>query len=175
MSTQSFVRTENHGGNLFWGKKFDSCPTGLERAAFRSLAYDYPITPLPQLVISVSENPRFVRCRFCNAIWRKKVAFENFPLFIWIKEPCVRKFEELERSKLLGISQTNLMMRQWYLSQTDVPFIIIIIYRPKLPLPRWADGAVAGKCSFITFWAHELFPILGISIKFWLSESILQY
>ena len=31
-----------------------------------------------------------------------------FPLFIWIKEPCVRKFEGLERSKLLGISQTTL-------------------------------------------------------------------
>ena len=30
-----------------------------------------------------------------------------FPLFIWIKEPCVRKFERLERSKLLGISQTK--------------------------------------------------------------------
>ena len=25
----------------------------------------------------VSENPSFLRCRFCNAIWRKKVAFEN--------------------------------------------------------------------------------------------------
>ena len=32
-----------------------------------------------------------------------------FPLFIWIKEPCVRKFEGLERSKRLGISQTNLL------------------------------------------------------------------
>ena len=31
-----------------------------------------------------------------------------FPLFIWIKEPCVRKFEGLEHSKLLGISQTKL-------------------------------------------------------------------
>ena len=30
-----------------------------------------------------------------------------FPLFIWIKEPCVRKFEGLARSKLLGISQTK--------------------------------------------------------------------
>ena len=29
-----------------------------------------------------------------------------FPLFILIKEPCVREFEGLERSKLLGISQT---------------------------------------------------------------------
>ena len=31
-----------------------------------------------------------------------------FPLFIWIKGPCVRKFEGLECSKHLGISQTNL-------------------------------------------------------------------
>ena len=30
-----------------------------------------------------------------------------FPRFIWIKEPCLRKFEGLERSKLLGISQTK--------------------------------------------------------------------
>ena len=30
-----------------------------------------------------------------------------FPLFIWRKEPCVRKVEGLERSKLLGISQTK--------------------------------------------------------------------
>ena len=32
-----------------------------------------------------------------------------FLLFIWIKEPCVRKFEieGLARSKLLGISQTG--------------------------------------------------------------------
>ena len=29
-----------------------------------------------------------------------------FPLFIWMKEPCVRKFEGLKHSKLLGISQT---------------------------------------------------------------------
>ena len=34
-----------------------------------------------------------------------------FPLFIWIKEPCVRKLEGLERSKLLGISQTNLQLQ----------------------------------------------------------------
>ena len=30
-----------------------------------------------------------------------------FRLFIWIKEPCVRRSEGLERSKLLGISQTK--------------------------------------------------------------------
>ena len=33
-----------------------------------------------------------------------------FPLFIWRKEPWVRKFEGLERSKLIGISQTKLLL-----------------------------------------------------------------
>ena len=35
------------------------------------------------------------------------------PLFIWIKEHCVRKFEVFERSKLLGISQTILVNGQY--------------------------------------------------------------
>ena len=35
-----------------------------------------------------------------------------FLLFVWIKEPCVRKFEGLERSKLLGISQTKNLHRR---------------------------------------------------------------
>ena len=30
-----------------------------------------------------------------------------FSLFIWIKEPCVRKFEGLARSKIFGILQTK--------------------------------------------------------------------
>ena len=29
-------------------------------------------------VYTVWENSRFLRCRFCNAIWRNKIAFENF-------------------------------------------------------------------------------------------------
>ena len=36
-----------------------------------------------------------------------KVAFENFSTVHMEKEPCVRKFEGLARSKLLGISQTD--------------------------------------------------------------------
>ena len=32
-------------------------------------------------------------CNDCDAIWRKKVASENFLCCLkWIKEPCVRKF-----------------------------------------------------------------------------------
>ena len=35
-----------------------------------------------------------------------------FLLFIWIKELCIRKFEGLARSKLLGISQTELFEQE---------------------------------------------------------------
>ena len=38
----------------------------------------------------------------------RKSRSKIFPLFIWMKEPCVRKFEGLARSKLLGTSQTDL-------------------------------------------------------------------
>ena len=40
--------------------------------------------------------------------------------------------------------------------KTDVYVTIIITCRPSLPLlkPEWADGAVAGKDSSITFWAQ---------------------
>ena len=63
-------------------------------------------------VISASENPRFLRCSFCGATLSDEVSSrsEIFLLFIWIKEPCVRKFEGLARSKLLGISQTDLIL-----------------------------------------------------------------
>ena len=37
----------------------------------------------------------------------RKSRSKIFPLFIWIKEPCVRKFEGLERLKNRGISQTK--------------------------------------------------------------------
>ena len=35
---------------------------------------------------------------------KKRSRSKIFSMFIWIKEPCVRKFEGLERSKRLGIS-----------------------------------------------------------------------
>ena len=39
---------------------------------------------------------------------QKKVAFENFYTVYMDKKRCVKKFEGLARSKLLGISQTTL-------------------------------------------------------------------
>ena len=43
---------------------------------------------------------------FATVSDERKSRSKLFPLFIWIKEPCVRKFEGLEPSKRLGISQT---------------------------------------------------------------------
>ena len=57
-------------------------------------------------LILVSEKPKFLRCRFWTLSDERRSRSKIFPLFIWIKEPCVRKFEGLKRSKLLGISQT---------------------------------------------------------------------
>ena len=37
----------------------------------------------------------------------KEGSVRNFFCLIWIKEPCVQKFEELARLKILGISQTK--------------------------------------------------------------------
>ena len=49
-----------------------------------------------------------------------EVMFKLFCCLIWIKEPCVRKFEGLTRSKILGILQTKLTImlkmadNRWY-------------------------------------------------------------
>ena len=45
-----------------------------------------------------------------------------FLLFMWIKEPCVRKSEGLERSKLLGISQTNIVRTVYLELRWDLLF-----------------------------------------------------
>ena len=47
-----------------------------------------------------------------------------FPLFIWIKEPCVRKFEGLERSKHLGISQTIFL----YSTRNAMVYVHLVIW-----------------------------------------------
>ena len=59
-----------------------------------------------------------------------------FPLFIWIKEPCVRKFEGLERSKLLGISQTILQQFVALGLSTLVSGICAIIHQQLVAMLR---------------------------------------
>ena len=56
---------------------------------------------------TVSENPRFCVADFAKLSDERRSRSKIYLLFIWIKELCVRKFEGLARSKLLGISQTE--------------------------------------------------------------------
>ena len=57
---------------------------------------------------SVSENPSFFVADFATLSDERRSLSKIFRLFNMVKEPCVRKFEGLARSKLLGISQTKL-------------------------------------------------------------------
>ena len=72
----------------------------------------WSVTTVYVIDIIVSENPRFLRYIFCNAIWRKKIAFENFSNVYMDKKPCVRNVEGFERSKRLGICQTKYIIYQ---------------------------------------------------------------
>ena len=57
-----------------------------------------------------------------------------FPLFIWIKESCVRKFEGLERSKLLGISQTIIFDQHKVLKHNAHIYLCQKIVSPGIPI-----------------------------------------
>ena len=57
-------------------------------------------------VIQSQKTQGFCVADFATLSDERRSGSKIFPLFIWIKELCVRKFERLERSKLLGISQT---------------------------------------------------------------------
>ena len=61
------------------------------------------------VLLSVLENRRFCVADFATLSDERKSRSKIFPLFIWIKESCVRKFEGIERSKLLGISRQKLV------------------------------------------------------------------
>ena len=58
------------------------------------------------VIIQSQKTQGFCVADFATLSDKRRSRSKIFPLFIWIKEPCVRKFEGLERSKLLGILQT---------------------------------------------------------------------
>ena len=59
-----------------------------------------------KLVLDQSQKTQgFSVADFATLSDERRSRSKIFPLSIWIKEPCVRKFERLERSKRLGISQ----------------------------------------------------------------------
>ena len=59
-------------------------------------------------VIQSQKTQGFCVADFATLSDERRSRSKIFVLFIWIKDPCVRKFEGLARSKLLGISQTEL-------------------------------------------------------------------
>ena len=56
---------------------------------------------------SLQKTQGFCVADFPTLSDERRSRWKIFLLFIWIKESCVRKFEGLARSKLLGISQTE--------------------------------------------------------------------
>ena len=78
---------------------------------------------------TVSENQRFCVADFATLSDERRSRSKFFPLFIWMKESCVRKFEGLERSKLLGISKT----KTWAHSHlASVIFVTDVESKPRL-------------------------------------------
>ena len=72
------------------------------------------------MLIQSQKTQGFCVADFVTLSGERRFRSEIFPLFIWIKEPCVRKIKGLERSKLLGISQTKLKDLRYY--QVIIPF-----------------------------------------------------
>ena len=63
----------------------------------------------PGLHIQSQKTQGFRVADFLRRYLTKEDRVRNFfYCLMWIKEPCVRKFERLARSKILGISQTNI-------------------------------------------------------------------
>ena len=54
----------------------------------------------------------FLVADFATLSDERRSRSKNFYCLMWIKEPCVRKFEGLARSKILGISQTKVTLQQ---------------------------------------------------------------
>ena len=94
-----------------------------------------------------------------------------FPLFIWIKEPWVRKFEGLERSKLLGISQTTV-----FKAFNLVPEFIVMSPKASVtPAIRFCDY----KCNLWTiqrdFKLVHLWSIIPHTYRFIFNKIPVRY
>ena len=100
------------------------CPV---HAPVRTLMYGLPLSQSDQRIrsvfqsvysIPVSENPSFCVADFATLSDERRSRSKIFLLFIWIKEPCVRQFEGLARSKLLEISQTDTIISRMDLNKS---------------------------------------------------------
>ena len=64
----------------------------------------------PLSILQSQKTQGFCVADFATLSDEKRSHSKILLLFMWIKEPCARKFQGLARSKLLGISQTNLLL-----------------------------------------------------------------
>ena len=73
-------------------------------------------------VIQSQKTQDFCVADFASLSDERRSRSKILALFIWIKEPCVRKFEGLERSKRLGISQTIITATTFAISFNTLTF-----------------------------------------------------
>ena len=84
---------------------------------------------------TVSQTQGFCVADFATLSDERRSRSKIFPQFIWIKELSVRKCEGLERSKLLGISQTEYHEMHFNSSPSDVQITLDALYlRTKIRL-----------------------------------------
>ena len=67
------------------------------------------VTVMVHLVQTCLRKPKVLCRRFCDTAGEEGCIQKLFYCLIPIKEPCVRKYEGLPRSKILGILQTETM------------------------------------------------------------------
>ena len=89
------------------------------------LSYDIPIQGVSiQCTLFQSQKTQgFCVADFATLSDERKSRSKIFPLFIWMNETWVRKFEGLERSKRLGISQTNFNAEFWKAESFNVTIL----------------------------------------------------
>ena len=115
-------------------------PTTLHLFAYMIIKYNN--------VTQSQKTQGFCVADFTTLSDERRSRLKIFPLFIWIKEPCVRKFEGLESLKLLGISQTTLIRCKnlWY--DLFFGFSLIKISPPTSKMCEWQPA----------LWQHSRVP-----------------
>ena len=81
----------------------------------------------------------------------KELRLKIFPLFRWIKQPCIRNFEGLERSKLLQISQTRFSYSSQRCLRALTSSPLKIFEEQILPLQttsRWKENLTVSRVHF---------------------------
>ena len=102
----------------------------------------YPRTLTVIALIQSQKTQGFCVAHFATLSDERRSRSKIFLLFIWIKEPCVRKFEGPARSKLPGISQTVLLSQQF--------FTVPLSYCPSTFSLSYCPAVLLSHCPTVT-------------------------